>query len=42
MGPLSSASSDMSVPTPRLNQALEEVELTSGQTDFPGIIHMSL
>ena len=36
-GPLSVASSDMSVPTPRLNQALEEVGLTSGlQTDFPG------
>ena len=29
-GPLSVASSDMSVPAPRLNQALEEVGLTSG------------
>ena len=35
-GPLSVAGSDMSVPTPRLNQALEEVGLTSGQTIFPG------
>ena len=36
-GPLSVASSDISVPTPRLNQAIKEVGLSSGlQTNFPG------
>ena len=35
-GPLSVDSSYMSVPTPQLDQASEEVGLTSGTTEFPG------
>ena len=40
-GPLSVDSSYMSVPTPQLDQAAEEVGLTSRTTEFPGInIHV--